>query len=81
VTWTVADPGDALVPDPAARRRAVLVRLVAEAASQGAEPTDDDLASALGVSRRTILRDAEVLAGEGRPLATRARARREPRPG
>jgi tetratricopeptide (TPR) repeat protein len=78
VTWTIVDPGDARVADAAARRRLVLERLVAEAAAQDAEPTDDDLATALGVSRRTILRDAEILAAEGRPLATRARARRAP---
>ena len=75
VAWTVTDPLDRTIPDPADRRRAVVERLVAEAADQGAEPTDDDLAAALGVSRRTILCDAEILAAAGRPLGTRRRSR------
>jgi predicted DNA-binding transcriptional regulator YafY len=33
------------------------------------------VATALGVSRRTILRDAELLAAGGRPLGTRRRSR------
>ncbi len=76
VTWTVADPADAVVADATERRRRVVARLLVEAASQGASVTDDDLASALGVSRRTILRDAQDAARLGQPLETRRRSRR-----
>lgn len=75
VRWTLVDPADALIGDPAERRRHVVARIVAEAAGQGAAPTDDDLALALGVSRRTIIRDAQQLAHAGRPLDTRRRSR------
>ncbi len=75
VTWTVADPADVVVADGAERRRRVVERLLEEAAAQGASATDDDLASALGVSRRTILRDAQDAARHGRPLETRRRSR------
>ncbi len=75
VTWTVADPADALVNDAAERRRRVIARLLSEAAAQGASATDQDLATALGVSRRTILRDAQDAARHGRPLETRRRSR------
>jgi len=75
VAWTLEDPGDALLADAAERRRTVVTRLVAEAAAQGASATDDDLAAALGVSRRTILRDAAALAASGTTLGTRRRTR------
>lgn len=73
VIWTVAAPGDGLIDSPSERRRHILQRLLDEAAAQGVAPTDDDLAAALGVSRRTILRDIQRLAGEGTPLLTRRR--------
>jgi len=57
VVWSIAHPEDELIDEPAARRRHVLTRLLAEAAAHGATPTHDQLAAALGVSRRTILRD------------------------
>jgi DNA-binding SARP family transcriptional activator/tetratricopeptide (TPR) repeat protein len=75
ITWTISDPADATVDDLAARRRLVVARLLDEAAAQGASATDDDLAAALGVSRRTILRDAQDAARLGRPLRTRRRTR------
>jgi DNA-binding SARP family transcriptional activator/tetratricopeptide (TPR) repeat protein/biotin operon repressor len=75
VDWTVVDPTDALVDDDAERRRRVAARLLAEAAAQGASVTDDDLARVLGVSRRTILRDAQALRGTGQALQTRRRSR------
>ena len=50
-----------------------LRRLLAEAVAQKAAPTDDDLAAMLGVSRRTVLRDMELLAVEGVALPTRKR--------
>ena len=61
VAWTIAHPEDELVEEGAARRRNVLARLLREAAVQQATPTHDQLAAALKVSRRTILRDLPAL--------------------
>jgi DNA-binding SARP family transcriptional activator len=77
VRWTV-DAGDADAHvlgrhGKAALRQHRLQRLLDEAAAQGASPTDDDLAAALGVSRRTILRDLARLTHHGVALATRRR--------
>ncbi len=66
VTWTLRCPGDRELASTEGRR-AVLARLLAEAASQGGVPTDDDLAAALGVSRRTVLRDRAALRGGAGP--------------
>ncbi len=74
VTWTVYLPTDVAVPDGPERRRHVLKRLLKEAAAQNAAPTDADLAVALQTSRRTILRDMQVLAAKGVTLPTRRRA-------
>jgi hypothetical protein len=73
VRWTVQVPDDVLVGRRAAGRRHVLARLLVEAANQGAAPTDADLAAALGVSRRTILRDMASLRAVGTPVPTRRR--------
>jgi DNA-binding SARP family transcriptional activator/predicted ATPase len=73
VRWTPAAPEDSLLEDKGERRRAAICRMLGEAASQGAAPTDEDLAAALGVSRRTILRDMETLASQGVFLPTRKR--------
>jgi DNA-binding SARP family transcriptional activator/tetratricopeptide (TPR) repeat protein len=73
VRWTVHAPADEAISDRSERRRFVLKRLLDEAAGQGAAPTDDDLAQALGVSRRTILRDMEALEQAGIKRATRKR--------
>jgi tetratricopeptide (TPR) repeat protein len=73
VTWTLYAPEDDAFTG-AAKRRHVLKRLLAEAEAQGAVPTDDDLAQALDVSRRTIVRDMKTLAQAGHPLPTRRRA-------
>jgi DNA-binding SARP family transcriptional activator/tetratricopeptide (TPR) repeat protein len=62
ISWTISTPADRKLADPALRRRHVLRRLLAEAEAQAAAPTGDDLASVLGVSRRTILRDMKALA-------------------
>jgi hypothetical protein len=70
VTWSIHTPEDEGVASSADRRRQRLLRLLDEAAAQGAAPTDDDLAQALGVSRRTILRDLEQVE------TSRSRARR-----
>jgi DNA-binding SARP family transcriptional activator len=71
VRWTVLAPEDDAITDPAARRRHRLQRLLGEAADRDAAPTDDDLAAALGVSRRTVLRDMAAIGGS----TTRRRAR------
>ncbi len=73
VRWTLDSPGDSAIPRADERRRQVIRRLLDEAAAQGAAPTDADLAQALGVSRRTILRDIEILAAEGVAIPTRRR--------
>ncbi len=74
VEWTIQAPEDEAISDPTLRRRSILRRLVTEAAAQGAAPTDADLAAALRVSRRTILRDIEALTRTGVDLPTRRRA-------
>jgi predicted DNA-binding transcriptional regulator YafY len=56
----------------AARRRR-LVRLLDAAHAAGATPTDDQLAAALGVSRRTILRDVKALRAARQTVTTRRR--------
>jgi tetratricopeptide (TPR) repeat protein len=61
VQWTLNAPEDDAIADKSERRRYRLKRLLDEAEKQGAAPTDDDLANALGVSRRTILRDIQDL--------------------
>lgn len=73
IRWTINAPEDEAITDLTARRRFVLRRLLSEAAAQGAAPTDDDLAQALGVSRRTILRDMEALEQAGVKRTTRKR--------
>jgi len=64
VQWTVDAPEDEAFTDKAERRQHRLKRLLAESSTQNAAPTDDDLASALGVSRRTMLRDMQMLREE-----------------
>lgn len=56
-------------------RKHRIIRLIEEAARQGAAPTDQDLAQALGVSRRTIESDMAVLGAAGLTLPTRRRSR------
>ena len=73
VTWTIYAPEDELIDGTAIQRRHILQRLLNEADAQNAAPTDDDLAHALNVSRRTILRDSKTLADAGIPLPTRRR--------
>jgi DNA-binding SARP family transcriptional activator len=62
VKWTLSAPEDEAIADKSKRRQQRLIRLLDEAEKQGALPTDEDLAQALGVSRRTILRDMQELA-------------------
>ena len=62
VSWTLYAPEDEQVSNATERRLRVLVRLMDEANQQGAAPTDMDLAQALGVNRRTIIRYKKTLA-------------------
>ncbi|MCB9134949.1 MAG: tetratricopeptide repeat protein [Anaerolineales bacterium] len=73
INWTVNAPEDEAFPDKTAQRHYRLKRLLDEARACGATPTDDDLADALGVSRRTILRDMQTLSEELSELPTRKR--------
>jgi hypothetical protein len=61
VTWTINASEDSAIADKTERRLYRLARLVQQAEASGAAPTDADLAQALGVSRRTILRDMQTL--------------------
>ena len=61
VTWTISAPEDQSIPGKAERRQCRLIRLLEEARSQGASPTHDHLAEALGVTRRTVERDLDHL--------------------
>jgi predicted ATPase len=61
VTWTVAVPKDEAIAGKVARRQHRILRLLNEAQAQGAAPTLEHLAEALGVSRRTIERDVALL--------------------
>lgn len=61
VTWTVSSPEDALITDKTERRQQRLLRLLKEAQEQGAAPTYEHLALALGAGLRTIKRDMAFL--------------------
>jgi hypothetical protein len=74
VTWTLFLPTDDLIANRAQRRRHILQRLLQEAAAQGAAATDEDLATAVAASRRTIMRDLQQLAAAGVPIPTRRRS-------
>ena len=71
VTWTVSASEDEAIRDKTGRRQGRLLRLLGEAAEQGAAPTIDDLAAALHVSRATIKRDLAGLRAAGQAVRTR----------
>lgn len=71
ITWTLSAPEDESIPNKTDRRRARLLRLVQEAAAQGAAPTQEHLAAALGVGVRTIARDMAALRAAGHSLPQR----------
>jgi DNA-binding SARP family transcriptional activator len=73
VAWTVSAPEDEAIADKTERRLYRLRRLLHEAEAQNAAPTDDDLARALGVSRRTILRDMQAVTHNKKEPSTRKR--------
>ena len=78
VNWTVAAEEDEAIGGKVARRRARLLRLLEEAAQQGASPAYEHLAQALGVSPRTLSTDMTALQGEA---AARLKATLRGRPG
>jgi DNA-binding SARP family transcriptional activator/predicted ATPase len=77
VTWTVEAPEDVAVVDVGERRRRQLVRLLEEATAQGAAPTVDDLAEAVGSSRSTVRRDLATLRQLGSSTPTRGHRLRD----
>jgi hypothetical protein len=79
VTWTL-DAGEEDLEvlsqhDASALRQVRILRLVDEALDQGGEPTQEDLAKALGVTSRTIRLDIAVLEAAGYRVATRGKLR------
>ena len=79
VTWTL-DAGEEDLEmlrkhDHVALRRLRILRLIDEALDQGGEPTQEDLAKALGVCIRTIRSDIAALEAEGYLVATRGKLR------
>jgi DNA-binding SARP family transcriptional activator len=80
IQWTVSAPEDEAITDKTERRQHQLKRLLQQAGNQGAAPTDNDLAQALGVSRRTILRDMQALAQQIPQPPTRKRQAKSTRP-
>jgi DNA-binding SARP family transcriptional activator/tetratricopeptide (TPR) repeat protein len=73
ITWTLHHASDDGFADGADRRQHRLRRLLEEAARQGGAPTDADLAAALGVSRRTIVRDMQAMSIDAPPTTRRRR--------
>jgi hypothetical protein len=71
VVWTVAAPEDDAVAGKVDRRRHRLLRLLRQAAEQGATPTVVDLAAALDAGERTIKRDLAALRKAGHEVHTR----------
>jgi DNA-binding SARP family transcriptional activator/tetratricopeptide (TPR) repeat protein len=71
VTWTLSTPEDSAIGREVDRRRQRLLRLLRQAAEQGAAPTVDDLAEALQVSPPTIKRDLAALRQAGHSAHTR----------
>ncbi|MGB5758625.1 MAG: AAA family ATPase [Acidimicrobiales bacterium] len=71
VIWTIADPEDRKIEQPALRRQHRLRRLTVEAEQQGGSARISDLAKALAVSERTIKRDIADIRNGGTTLRTR----------
>jgi len=74
VIWNFGSPTQREVgyaTNKATTRQELLLRLCAEALAQDAEPTVGDLATALGVTPRTVDRDIAALRAAGELLATR----------
>lgn len=71
VRWRVSEPADMAIVSVSERRRVRIVRLLAEAADQGAAARVVDLATALDVSVATIRRDLTLLRASGEEITTR----------
>ena len=61
--------------DRIALRRVRILRLTEEAREQGGDPTEEDLAKALGVTARTVRSDIATLEAEGYCVATRGKVK------
>ncbi|HNS50799.1 MAG TPA: AAA family ATPase [Anaerolineae bacterium] len=75
VAWTPDAPEDAGLPSAGDRRRQRLLRLLRQAAEQGAAPTVDDLAQALKAGAATVKRDLAALRRQGHQVRTRGSPR------
>jgi hypothetical protein len=77
IRWTIdAGGSDAMLRERSGKvvlRRHRIVRLIAEAQTQGAAATDADLARALGVTQRTIEADMAAIRAAGQSIPTRRR--------
>jgi DNA-binding Lrp family transcriptional regulator len=77
VVWTLkaGEEDQEVLRDQGAQalRRVRILRLVDEALAQGGEPTQEDLAKALGVTARTIRSDVAALEADGYRVATRGK--------
>jgi DNA-binding SARP family transcriptional activator len=75
ILWTVqAGAGDTALLERAGKaglRRQRILRLLGEARAQGGDPSEADLARALGVSVRTLRSDVAALREKGWPVRTR----------
>jgi DNA-binding SARP family transcriptional activator len=71
VSWTVVAAEDEDYHGKVARRRHRLLRLLRQAAQQGAAPTVAALAESLGISTRTLKRDLAAMRGAGHAIRTR----------
>ncbi len=74
VLWTVESAEDQqarIGGGKVAERHTRIRRLCAEASAQGAEPTVNDLAGALGVAARTVDRDIAAMRADGERIVTR----------
>jgi tetratricopeptide (TPR) repeat protein len=71
VQWRVSEPADMAIASVSERRRVRIVRLLAEAADQGAAARVVDLAAVLDVSVATIRRDLTLLRASGEEMTTR----------
>jgi DNA-binding SARP family transcriptional activator len=76
VTWTIDHPDDDRIASSIDRRRRRLLRLLTEAADEGAAPSIEHLAMALGVSGSTVGRDLDVLRRADHRVTTRGQRQR-----
>ena len=75
VRWTINVPSDADVTGAVQLRRLRILRLLEEAAAQGALPTVEQLAETLHCSVATLNRDIKTLRADGHEIHTRGAKR------